>query len=114
MLVKSLVVSVAAALLGPTLGIAAFFLANSNYPSQPFSASTQEMGLIAQPDHREVARTFAPSGPWYGPSAQERKLDTAAADLPSGLGVWQTVVNCPEGQALSENGRCQSSIRPRT
>lgn len=114
MIVKSLAVSVAAALLGPTLGIATFFLANSNYPGQSFSASTQELRLLAQSDHREVARTFAPSGAWYGPSVQGRKLDTAAADLPSGLGVWQTVVNCPEGQALSENGRCQPSIRPRT
>jgi hypothetical protein len=115
MLVKSLIVSVAAAVLGPTLGIATFFLANSTYPSQSLSASTQEMGLIARPDHREVARAFAPSGAWYGPSAQERKLDTAAADLPSGLGVWQTVVNCPEGQALSKDGRCRpSSIRPPT
>jgi hypothetical protein len=117
MLVKSLVVSVAAALLGPTLGIATFFLTNGNSPnSHSFSASVQTTGLLAQPDHREVTRTFAPSGAWYGPSAQERKLDTAAADLRSGLlGVWQTVVNCPEGQALSEDGRCRSSSsRPPT
>jgi hypothetical protein len=38
MLVKSLAASVAAALLGPTLGIATFFLMNSSPPnSQPFS-----------------------------------------------------------------------------
>ena len=67
MLVKSLVVSVAAALLGPTLGIATFFLANSNYSGLPFSASVETMGLLlAQPDDREVA---TPSAAWYGPSA---------------------------------------------
>jgi hypothetical protein len=103
MLVKSLVVSVAAALLGPTLGIATFFLANSNYSGLPFSASVEAMGLLlAQPDDREVV---TPSGAWYGPSAQERRLDTAATAQPS-------VVNCPEGQALSENGRCWSSSIP--
>jgi hypothetical protein len=110
MLVKSLVVSVVAALLGPTLGIATFFVANSNYSGLPFSASVETMGLLlAQPDDLEVITS---SGAWYGPSALERSLDTAAAAQPSGLGVWQTVVKCPEGQALAENGRCWSSSIP--
>jgi hypothetical protein len=117
MLVKSLAVSVAAALLGPTLGIATFFLANSNSPSsRPLSTSQhQQVGLVTPPAHREVIRSFAPSETWYGPRAEVRKLDTAAVDLPRELGAWQTVVRCPEGQALSEDGRCWSSnTRPPT
>jgi hypothetical protein len=116
MLMKSLAVSVAAALLGPTLGIATFFLANGNSASsQPLSTSPdQQVGLVTQPN-REVVRSFAPSETWYGPRAEVRKLDTAAADLPRELGAWQTVVRCPEGKALSEDGRCRSSnTRPPT
>ena len=110
MLVKSLVVSVAAALLGPTIGIATFFVANSNYSGLPFSASVETMELLlAQPDDREVITS---SGAWSGPSALERRLDTAATTQPSGLGVWRTVVKCPEGQALAENGRFWSSSIP--
>ena len=99
MLLKSLAVSVAAALLGPTLGIAMFFLADSN------SASGQQ--LITATQH-EVVRSFAPSETWYGPSAQAVEVRAAAAELPGGLGSWQTVVRCPDGQALSEDGRCPS------
>jgi len=80
MLLKSLAVSVAAALLGPTLGIAMFFLANSD------SASGQQLA-----------------------SAQAIEVQAAAAELPGGLGSWQTVVRCPDGQALSKDGRCRSS-----
>ena len=100
MLLKSLAVSVAAALLGPTLGIAMFFLANSN------SASGQQ--LITASQH-EVVGSFAPSETWYGPSAQAVEMLAAAAELPGGLGSWQTVVRCPDGKALSEDGRCRSS-----
>jgi hypothetical protein len=100
MLLKSLAVSVAAALLGPTLGIAMFFLANSD------SASGQQLATATQ---REVVRSFAPSETWYDPSAQAIEVQAAAAELPGGLGSWQTVVRCPDGQALSEDGRCRSS-----
>src|SRR3989442_974682 len=72
MLLKSLAVSVAAALLGPTLGIAMFFLADSN------SASGQQ--LITATQH-EVVGSFAPSETWYGPSAQAGEMLAAAAEL---------------------------------
>jgi hypothetical protein len=91
MLLKSLAVSVAAALLGPTLGIAMFFLADSN------SASSQQ--LITATQH-EVVGSFAPKAV---------EVQAAAAEFPGGLGSWQTVVRCPDGQALSEDGRCRSS-----
>jgi hypothetical protein len=94
MLLKSLAVSVAAALLGPTLGIAMFFLADSN--------SARGQPLVTATRH-EVVRSFAPSETWYDPSAQAVEVQAL------GLGSWQTVVRCPDGQALSEDGRCRSS-----
>ena len=118
MLLKSLAVSVVAASLGPTLGIAMFFLANSSgSPSShpPSTSLHQQVELVTPPAHRDVIRSFVPSEAWYGPSGEVGKLDTAAADLPRELGTWQTVVRCPEGQALSEDGRCPpSDTRPPT
>lgn len=100
MLVKSLALSVAAALLGPTLGIALFFLANSNLYAQPPALAVSET-------LRQVS--FAPGQPWYATGAYERKLNTAAAD------DWQTVVRCPDGQTIADNGRCLSpTARPQT
>jgi hypothetical protein len=113
MLLKSLVVSVAAALLGPTLGIATFLAVNGAYPSQPFAASSQVADETAQPAPR--IRAFAPSGLWYAQNVQERELSTAAADLSPEAGGWQTVVSCPDGQTLSGDARCQTSTqRPQT
>ena len=109
MLLKSLVVSVAAALLGPTLGIATFLAVNGAYPSQPFAASSQVADETAQPAPR--IRAFAPSGLWYGQVAEERQLSTASAESDG----WQTVVSCPDGQTLSGDARCQTSTqRPQT
>jgi len=114
MLLKSLVVSVAAALLGPTLGIAAFLAVNGAYPSQPL-ASSQIADEMAQPAPHIALRAFAPSGLWYGQNVQERELSTAAADISPEAGGWQTVVSCPDGQTLSGDARCQTSTqRPQT
>jgi hypothetical protein len=115
MLLKSLVVSVAAALLGPTVGIATFLAVNGAYPSQPLAASPQVADETAQPAPRIALRAFAPSGLWYGESAQDRRLSTAAADLSPESGGWQTVVSCPDGQTLTGDARCQPSTqRPQT
>jgi hypothetical protein len=115
MLLKSLVVSVAAALLGPTLGIATFLAVNGAYPSQPLAASSQIADETAQPAPRIALMAFAPSGPWYGQNVQERELSTAAADISPEAGGWQTVVSCPDGQTLSGDARCQTSTqRPQT
>jgi hypothetical protein len=114
MLLKSLVVSVAAALLGPTLGIATFLAVDGAYSSQPL-ASPQVADETAQPAPRIALRAFAPSGLWYAQNVQERELSTAAADLSPEAGGWQTVVSCPDGQTLSGDARCQTSTqRPQT
>jgi hypothetical protein len=61
MLVKSLAVSVAAALLGPTLGIAAFLLVNADASNrQPFSVvSAAELGpwqtVVKCPDGKTLS-----------------------------------------------------------
>jgi hypothetical protein len=103
MVVKTLVVSLAAALLGPTLGIATFFLANAIVLSQsppPFAQDPRVM-------------SFAPADLWSGSQAQQGNLDTAAADLATEQGDWQTVVKCPDGQPLSGGDSCPSRT-PRT
>jgi hypothetical protein len=112
MLLKSLVVSVAAALLGPTLGIATFLAVNGAYPNQPLAASSQIADETAQPTPLALM-AFAPSGPWYG-NVQERELGTATADISPEASGWQTVVSCPDGQTLSGDARCQTSKRPQT
>ena len=110
MLLKSLVVSVAAALLGPTLGIATFLAVDGAYSGQPL-ASPQVADETAQPAPRIALRAFAPSGLWYA----QNVLSTAAADLSPEAGGWQTVVSCPDGQTLSGDARCQTSTqRPQT
>ena len=99
MLLKSLAVSVAAALLGPALGVAMFFLANSSAGGQPLANS--QARVVAQPAGSGLVRSFAPSENWYAHVATEE------------LGAWQTVVRCPDGQALPPGGRCQpSDTRP--
>lgn len=95
MLLKSLAVSVAAALLGPALGVAMFFLANSSAGGQPLAYS--QARVVAQPAGSDLVRSFAPSENWYAHVATEE------------LGAWQTVVRCPDGQALPAGGRCQPS-----
>ena len=117
MLLKSLVISVAAAVLGPTIGIGMFFLANDDYSSSHTTSFSGEARLVTEPGHREVFKMFAPPGPWYNPTligVHERKIDTAAGDPVSERSSWHTVVSCAEGQALSEDGRCTAPRRPNT
>jgi hypothetical protein len=115
MLAKSLIISMLAALLGPTIGVGIFLTANRHYwdgQATSFSPSAREVEQVTQPGHAEVTRTFAPPEPWVNPAsigAQERKPETAAAALPSPeLASWHTVVSCPEDQPLAEDGRCPS------
>ncbi len=113
MLLKSLAVSVAAAVLGPTLGIATFLAVNG--ADQPLAASSQVADGTTQLVPPIALRAFAPSGSWYVSNAEGRALSTAAADLAPESGGWQTVVSCPDGQTLSGDARCQSSTqRPQT
>jgi hypothetical protein len=122
MLVKSLVIATAAALLAPTIGIAAFFVANSdNFSGQAtmITVSARKLGPMTELVQAETIRTFAPQGLWFDPAAsvvQEPK--TIAARTTPDPAAWHTVVSCPEGQALAEDGRCpapkieSSSIQP--
>ena len=115
MLVKTLAISVAAAVLGPTIGMGVFVFANSDRfggETTSFSSSTRGPGPVTEPGQADVVRTFAPPGPWLNPDSidrQERKPEPAAATRPlPELAPWRTVVSCPEGQPLPEDGRCPS------
>jgi hypothetical protein len=112
MLLKSLAVSVAAALLGPTLGIATFLAVDGAYPAQPLAAASSPIAAETTPGApRTALRAFAPSGLWYGQGAEDRPLSTAAADLSADQSGWQTVVSCPDGRTLSGEGSCQSATQ---
>ena len=115
MLVKSLVISTAAALLGPTIGVALFLVANSDH----ITVTARKLGPVTELVQAETIRTFAPQGLWLDPAASiMQKPKTIAARTTSDPAAWHTVVSCPEGQALAEDGRCpapkikSSSIRP--
>ena len=114
MLLKSLVMSVVAAVLGPTIGVAMFLMANSDgsdLPKLNSASHSQEAGPATGSGQTEVSGAFLPQAPWLASAAtgvQERKPETAAAGWSTELGMWQTTVSCPEGQPLTEEGPCPS------
>ena len=115
MLVKSLAISVAAALLGPTIGMGVYVLANSDGfgdETIAFSSSTRGPAPVPEPSQADIVRMSAPPGSWLNPVSIDkpvRKPETAAATQPlTELSPWRTVVRCPEGQLLPEDDRCPS------
>ena len=113
MLVRTLVTSVAAALFGPAVGIGVFIMANRDHSGgQPTSISmtqTRAAGSAIETGQAEDIRTFTPQGRWLGSPAtgmQEPKLKTAAARPSREPATWHTVVSCPSGKPLPEDGRC--------
>jgi len=115
MLVRTLVTSVAAALLGPAVGIGVFIMANRDHSDgQATSISmtqTREAGSAIETGQAEDIRTFTPQGRWLGSPAtrvQEPKLKTAAARPSREPAHWHTVVSCPSGEPLPGDGRCPS------
>ena len=61
MFVKSIMISTAAALLGPTIGLALFFMANSGGGGKATLPTTRE-GLGIELGEPEVLRNFEPQG----------------------------------------------------
>jgi hypothetical protein len=113
MLVRTLVTSVAAALLGPAIGIGVFIMANRDHSGgQPTSISmtqTRQAGSAIETGQAEDIRTFTPQGWWLSSPAtrvQEPKLKTAAARPSREPAHWHTVVSCPSGEPLPGDGRC--------
>ena len=108
MLVKSIVISTAAALLGPTIGVALFLVANSDRGGKATSPTvvTRE-GLGTELGEAEVIRNFAPQGVHLDLAsilAPERKPQVAAAGTAE-QAAWRTVVICVVGQP-AKDGRC--------
>lgn len=105
--------SIAAALMAPAIGIGAFLMANRDHSAaQPKSISmspTREEASAIESGQVKDIRTFTPQGRWLGSSAtrvQEPKLK-AAAVLPSREpNSWHTVVSCPSGGPIPEDGIC--------
>lgn len=115
MLVRTLVTSVAAALLGPAIGIGAFLMANRDHSgAQPTSISmspTREAGSAIETGQAKDIRTFTPQGRWLGSPAtrvQEPKLKAADARPSREPAAWHTVVSCPSGEPLPGDGHCPS------
>jgi hypothetical protein len=115
MLVRTLITSVAAALLGPAVGMGVFVMTNRDHSGgQPPSISmtqTREAGSAIETGQAEDIRTFTPQGRWLGSPAtrvQEPKLKTAAARPSREPAHWHTVVICPSGEPLPGDGRCPS------
>jgi hypothetical protein len=108
MLVKSIVISTAAALLGPTIGVALFLVANSDRAGEATSptVATRE-GLETELGEAEVIRNFASQGVHLDLAsilAPERKPQVAAAATAESA-AWRTVVICAVGQP-AKDGRC--------
>jgi len=113
MLVRPLIMSIAAALMAPAIGIGVFLMTNRNHSGgQPISVSmspTPETGAAIETGQAEVIRTFAPQGRWLGSPAtrvQEARLKPAAARPSREPGPWHTVVSCPRGEPLPGDGIC--------
>lgn len=108
MLVKSIVMSTAAAFLGPTIGVALFFLANSDRGGKATSPTvvTRE-GLGTELGEAEVIRNFAPQGAHLDLASilvTERRPQVAASGTVESA-PWRTVVICAVGQP-TKDGRC--------
>ena len=116
--VKALAISALAALVGPTVGVGVFLLANGANGDR-FAGQTALPVQAAPPvtkfDYAEVMRTFAEPRLWPGPKStvMPERREIGATELSPELAAWRTVVGCPDGQPLPETGRCPAPDWPR-
>ena len=108
MLVKSILISTAAALLGPIIGVAVFFMADSDRGAQATSPTVStRVGPVTELGEAEVIRSFAPQGVdlrFASILVPERKPQGSAARTAESA-AWRTVVTCAVGEP-AEDGRC--------
>jgi hypothetical protein len=114
MLMKSLAISLVAALLGPTVGVGVFLLTNGDRFGGETTLPIRAAGPVPEFNQAEVVRTFAQPRLWLGPAtgALESSAKTPATHPSSELAAWRTVVRCPEGEPLAQTGRCPAPARP--
>ncbi len=107
-MMKSIVLSIAAALIGPAIGIAIFFTAHSDHLGGATTSLAESNGdaTVADLDKDEAIKTFVPQGlpiDAFPVSVPERKPDSTQGKAESG--EWRTVVRCALGPA-TQDGRC--------
>jgi hypothetical protein len=101
---KALAISVAAALLGPAIGIGVFLAGNAE-PLRDKAGSPQARVAdpVTESNQADVIRTFAPPGLWSTPATTQHSPK---------LEPWRTAVSCSDGQPLGENARCPVADGP--
>ena len=109
--VKALAISLVAALVGPTIGVGVFLLADGDrWGGETASIPTRAAGSVTEFGQAQE-RTFAAPRLWPGPmltDAPERRAKTLLAQPSPELAPWRTVVSCPAGDTLLETGHCPS------
>jgi hypothetical protein len=111
MVVKVLLISVAAALLGPFVGIAMFFVVFNDDLSRPtasFSVSDRQAQAVGELSQGEVIRTSAPPWPWLNSASigvEARRPQAPTAQFLPDIATWQYVVSDPQGRILSAANR---------
>ena len=111
MVVRELLISAAAALLGPIVGIIMFFVVFSDEldrSTASFSVPDRQAQAVAGFSQGGVNRTFAPPWPWLNSASsgvEERMPQAPNAQFLPDIATWKTVVSDPEGRPLSEANR---------
>ena len=107
-MMKSIVISTAAALIGPAIGIAIFFATHSDHLGGATTslAESNGGGSVAELGKHEAIKTFVPQ--WllidaFPVAAPQRKPYPVSGTAESG--PWRTVVTCALGPA-TKDGRC--------
>ena len=105
-MMKSIVLSTAAALIGPAIGIAIFFTVHSDHLGGATTSLAEFNGDGSVAGKDEAIKTFVPQ--WAPIDAfplpvPERKSDPVRGRAESG--GWRTVVTCALGPA-TKDGRC--------
>ena len=112
MLMKSLAISLVAALLGPTIGVGVFLLTNGDRFGGETTLPIRAAGPLPESDQAEVIRTFAQPRLWLCPAtgALESSAKTPAAHPSSELAAWRTVVTRPTADVTSAGNNDEASM----
>lgn len=102
--VKALAISVLAAVLGPTIGVGVFLVADGDRWGGETASRAAGSVTVGQAQER----TFAAPRLWPGPKsadAPEHRAKMPVEPSPE-LAPGRTVVSCPAGDSLPDTGHC--------
>ena len=111
-MLKSIGIAAAAALLGPTIGVAVFLATDTDHlisEATPLTMAGQEPGSMTELSQTDVFRSFVPHGlelKLVSIGVQERKLQPATTQALTEPLAWLTVITCANDQPVLKNGRC--------